>query len=52
MLSGKQTEQMQKVVNSLTLMLGEKDEEIGVLKNINRELSRKLKELVNGTTDH
>eukprot|EP00347_Sterkiella_histriomuscorum_P024154 403332120 len=41
----KQTEQMQKLINHLTIMLGEKDEEISVTKNINRELARKLKEL-------
>ncbi|CDW88006.1 UNKNOWN [Stylonychia lemnae] len=45
-LSGnKQVEQVQKLVNHLTLVIGEKDEEISVTKNINRELARKLKEL-------
>jgi hypothetical protein len=36
---------MQKLVSHLTLMLSEKDEEISVQKNINRELARKLKEI-------
>lgn len=38
-------DQMQKLVAHLTIMLGEKDEEISVTKNINRELARKLKDL-------
>ena len=35
---------MQRVVHSLTLMLGERDDEIGMLQNANRELSAKVKE--------
>jgi hypothetical protein len=32
-------EQMQKVMSNLTLMLGERDQEVAVLQGVNRELS-------------
>ncbi len=39
---------MSRVVNNLTMMLGEKDDEIIALKNINIELSNKVKEYTIG----
>ena len=40
------TEQIQKVVNNLTLMMGERDDEVHVLRSINRELQKKVNEVV------
>jgi hypothetical protein len=37
-------EQMQRVVNSLTLMVGERDDEIDALKLMNRDLSTQMME--------
>jgi hypothetical protein len=42
--NNKQLDQMNKLINNLTVMIGEKDEELQIQKNINRELSRKVQE--------
>lgn len=43
-LQASNIEQMQKVVNNVTLMLGERDDEIEALKLMNRDLATQMME--------